>query len=595
MLAHHMHLYVLNRGLWFPPAAITYSSDSNSNLPQEVLEYVIDFLWDDPISLARCCLTCRAWIQVAVYHLRRYNNTSVLTIRNRKSLTAHSRASKLMKTKRPSTLEIDENPRKSYVHTFPMLMPGCNLSKESTTLTIRRLDLAIRRPHNQFFRYLSYYTHITALDLRLCRFESTPQLRRMINALPNLTDLELTGITLRDGLVTTLVPHSITLNRKLEKITLSHPPGQGTLQHPVWDGADRAAAQTLLAVCAAYSTVLWLSVDANYFRSLTDLKHFIYSFPHLSHLRLRSHTRSRWSLSSDDVGVRTASTSPHFFSLFELSTVSTACAVQLMSLVSTTPTCSQLEELIIRHEDTSGPVAELLSDVQHTLHVSGAALKKFTWVWPCNSDSQLVPRLTSNRSLRQVEVTLTNVPPSLRIIESALVNLISNLTSATGLSIRIHLQHPESLQDVYDISRLRTDGTDPIPAFHTIICSALFDEFTGEHASIAVDFLERNHPFQTQVATMSIIRSHIVALFAPWLDKKVLGLLLDPDPDSDIRFTSWAVNSVVWSIVPMLWMRKACEDALPTRNTGREEKRRYPLNVRYYAIALLMQRRPVIL
>jgi len=42
---------------------------SNPHLPQEILEYIVDFVHDDPQTLERCCLVSKSWVPRARKHL----------------------------------------------------------------------------------------------------------------------------------------------------------------------------------------------------------------------------------------------------------------------------------------------------------------------------------------------------------------------------------------------------------------------------------------------------------------------------------------------------------------------------------------------
>ncbi|KAL6298827.1 hypothetical protein BKA93DRAFT_743426, partial [Sparassis latifolia] len=41
-----------------------------SCLPGELIDRVMDFLWDDQLALYSCALTCRAFYPASQYHLR---------------------------------------------------------------------------------------------------------------------------------------------------------------------------------------------------------------------------------------------------------------------------------------------------------------------------------------------------------------------------------------------------------------------------------------------------------------------------------------------------------------------------------------------
>ncbi|KAI0924174.1 hypothetical protein AcW2_005127 [Taiwanofungus camphoratus] len=49
---------------------LLYDMDfSLPNLPPEICDYILDYLWDDPRTLRACSLTCRAWLPTTRLHL----------------------------------------------------------------------------------------------------------------------------------------------------------------------------------------------------------------------------------------------------------------------------------------------------------------------------------------------------------------------------------------------------------------------------------------------------------------------------------------------------------------------------------------------
>ncbi|KZT63286.1 hypothetical protein DAEQUDRAFT_734004 [Daedalea quercina L-15889] len=503
------------------------SNPTTRRFPQEVIEQIVDHLWDDPVALAMCFRVCHSWLAAAKYHLDEYKD---MTIRSRMALTGYGRMFKLHRRERVNeqaqTMKILDNPLKPFAHLFPMLILGCDATGISQ-LEMSRVDWATTRPHSRFFNYLSYYTSTTVLEFNECCFGSPSQIRRAINALPNLTTLVLRSITLRDVPVTAPISRTmLKADQKLEKIELFLPRRALDRRSSPNSGADREAIRSILAECASHASVVWLSLDMDYFDSFAHLAQFIRHFPALARFTARcSPDRSGWdSRSPDDIAfeARTADANTQLFSIFELSYIRTTRAVQLMSLVSTPRACSKLEQLRITQVDPTGPTAELLLAVTHTLHLSGPALKLFRWEWPCNTDSLLcIPRLSWNTSLEQVHIVLYDMPPSLRRIKDTLSSLVSDITSPhmRKLRVDIHLELAKAGRGVEEESCLETDDAN---CNSTFLRGGVFHQVPGTAAVRVWLDARNNSPSHGRMAAK--IKSHLAALFAPWLDCGTLDL-----------------------------------------------------------------------
>ncbi|KZT65198.1 hypothetical protein DAEQUDRAFT_540655 [Daedalea quercina L-15889] len=268
-----MTYLVLLENIDFRP--VIFSSDYLPRIPQELVEHIADFLWDDPATLGRCCLVCRALLWASVYHLRNFDTLRISSIT---SLALYARASNTKSTSPFSRLKcriwISDKLHEPFVHLFPMRMLGCNVQRASE-ITISHVDWTTStRPHSHFFDCLSYYT-VTKLELTRCRFDGALDIRRMINALSNLRVLELKKITVRDILVTPNAPHPmIKRNRRLKDIDLHFPPSElDRWSSP--DGTHRTSLHNTLAICASQSSVTRLSLDIDYFESCAHLMQFI--------------------------------------------------------------------------------------------------------------------------------------------------------------------------------------------------------------------------------------------------------------------------------------------------------------------------------
>ncbi|KZT67080.1 hypothetical protein DAEQUDRAFT_409985 [Daedalea quercina L-15889] len=206
-------------------AHVTFSSVSVPYFPQEILEYIVDFLWDDPMSLARCSLVCRAWLWATADHLIWYTS-GALSISSCKTLAGYGRAFASGRTKTEiaggvTNIILVEAARKPFLHLFPMLMLGCDV--RASRLEIHGVNWATTKPHNQFFDSLAWYASVTALALSECHFSGASQLRKVINRLPSLQSLQLNdSITFRDVAYAASTPHSVSkTNRHLKWICLT--------------------------------------------------------------------------------------------------------------------------------------------------------------------------------------------------------------------------------------------------------------------------------------------------------------------------------------------------------------------------------------
>ncbi|KZT64369.1 hypothetical protein DAEQUDRAFT_38884 [Daedalea quercina L-15889] len=182
-------------------------------VPQELIDHIVDFLWDNAVTLTRCCFVCHPWRLAARYHLRRYEH---LTVRSRTDLTEYGRVLQLNRNTplftnkrrlRDYKIEIIDDHRRPFAHLFPIFMRGSDVTGASK-LSINQVDWTSIQPHDQFFRCLSSYTNITSLHLCHCRFHSASHLYRTVDALPSLTYLKLSDITILRPLVIGLLPHS---------------------------------------------------------------------------------------------------------------------------------------------------------------------------------------------------------------------------------------------------------------------------------------------------------------------------------------------------------------------------------------------------
>ncbi|CCM03808.1 uncharacterized protein FIBRA_05956 [Fibroporia radiculosa] len=167
----------------------------SSELPQELVDQVIDHLWDDFVSLAACSLTCHAWLPSSRTHLFRHVDLD--------SPSACFRFQQLLKTspkiapfvrkvrvrsyslsQKPPALGYEEIMWESHVPRLLSRLPRL------TDLNISSLNwgtLHLTAVHGGAF--LSRLGSVKRLTLADVHFETSAQVRSMLAAASNLEEL----------------------------------------------------------------------------------------------------------------------------------------------------------------------------------------------------------------------------------------------------------------------------------------------------------------------------------------------------------------------------------------------------------------------
>jgi len=575
-LEHH------SRGVEHCYRAPTYSSDTYPRFPQELIDHICKFHRLDPFTLTKCRLVCHAW-----YHAARWlfwDKQLKLITRENLDDCAHMLLSDGNRPygKRFESLQIVEDRRKPFSHIWPMRISGYALPRLKT-LELHGFDCAATSPHDLCFHFLSYYTSIKHLNLWRCRFRSMAELRRISNALPSLEHLSLRGITLQHPPAPdSVVRYVPSLRNKLKRIHLGP-------WHSILVLDARFYRPFLLGVCATYSTVTELSLNLRCYSSFSHLHRFLRHFSRLSKLHLMENFSPYVEpASTADMALYTAQAPiPSLLSFFMLD-VYVPLASQLLKLMLTPQTCSKLVVLQFQYLRQNGRCIELVPCVTDVLCLAGAGLKKFYWsCFLAHGDSirDVVPRVTANTSLTELVMDFRPVKPSLPRIQRDLGTLLFDIQSPhlKRLGISIWLSSPsETSEDGNDLEAPVSE-TDPprfTSIFHATLSRSVFDhlptvsghppwqpEFTG--VSIAVHWDNVLDVGEAQIATMSVIKSHMITLFAPWLDRGVLRLSCGNGPDVGGPVTrNFSLTPVLSEIVGT----HASIEELPTRRlAGCEE------------------------
>jgi len=140
-------------------------------LPPELTDRIIDFLWDDPAALHSCSLTARSWLSSSRFHL-----FSTLRIVNRR---AYDRLAHLV-------INLPHM-RHSVPTVFASRMPGLQ------TIRIVSADWHASPPHGTFFMMLSHFASVTQVEFDTCAFRNFNDFQRVVCAFPRLVHLFVRG------------------------------------------------------------------------------------------------------------------------------------------------------------------------------------------------------------------------------------------------------------------------------------------------------------------------------------------------------------------------------------------------------------------
>ncbi|KZT01633.1 uncharacterized protein LAESUDRAFT_457146 [Laetiporus sulphureus 93-53] len=171
-------------------AGRTASSEVEATVPQlpiEVWENVIDYLWDDDSTLRRCVLVCRAW-----YPPSRFHFYTRITIRSVRGVKAYAKMLKqtpeLSERAHDMTIVGDWGTDRSALSTAAIL-----LARKLPRLEQLHIEYSDWNPwtmHSDIFLLLPAFSSISCLDLRDVTFPSINVFGHLVCALPGLVELK---------------------------------------------------------------------------------------------------------------------------------------------------------------------------------------------------------------------------------------------------------------------------------------------------------------------------------------------------------------------------------------------------------------------
>ncbi|TFY60860.1 hypothetical protein EVJ58_g4874 [Rhodofomes roseus] len=523
-----------------------YTSNTVPTFAQELIDFIADFLFDEPVQLARCCLVCRAWYFSARHHLleRTLQSTRALNDLVRILMSRNNRSY----GRALRHLTIREHPTKAFAHTFPLRVTASRLS-QLTMVSFSQLDWTLKRPHARFFKHLAYFASVTSLILERCRFRHTDELRTTIHALPSLELLSLDSVVFH-----TLSPDAVRpafqFRQTLRTLEFWHVAASGD---PMAVADGQHLPQCMLDLLALYLTVVKLSLRRTRLLSTSQLFSFIDAFPALRHLHIEGDPlrRSeepqvfRKSASSDQV-IGTAETEvATALTTVRLSEVSSAFALTLIELLVNRNYA--LEELYVTLDDAPSPALQLA--IRECLRQSGPALTEFLWgyrsdiltFWhPGRGDLDLLPPpLTYNTNLQRLTMYFaTSSSLGMLWVLGALLALFSQTNSPNLQDAHVAFITYDSVDPaLYTVADPALTGT--VATFESILSRPEFSDLPPASITVSLrvyndlhaDGDEPTSPASTAEmlhTSSEAVRAILVPLFSSWLARGVMVLEL-PD------------------------------------------------------------------
>lgn len=179
------------------------------HIPPELTDQMIDFLWDDVSTLANCALTCKTWYPASLYHLRRN-----LVVRSASGLRRAAQGL-ISPSSRPQyasveMLHVHEDSQRPFFHNLPLFIHGPFLPALRTVILhdVDWLTYRHPRPHPTHFHLkLSWFTSVTTVVFRNCRFRDLTELLCVVRSFPRLRALGKLPALQDDALIATLMAH----------------------------------------------------------------------------------------------------------------------------------------------------------------------------------------------------------------------------------------------------------------------------------------------------------------------------------------------------------------------------------------------------
>ncbi|KZT68526.1 hypothetical protein DAEQUDRAFT_727891 [Daedalea quercina L-15889] len=461
-------------------------------LSQELIEYTADYLWDEPVQLARCCLVCRAWYHAAIRHLRK---TVHVESHNAMSDLVHILMSKrepnIRYARALKSLVIADSFGKPFAHTFPLRLP-IELITALESLELSSVDWTKPRFHPNFFKYFSRFTSVTALYFWRCRFRSTEDFQRIINRLPNLKTLNLESVTVLRATSMLKDAHGAHCGNPVVRpepralcIWGSRSDGDRSEETPSLH--TQPLHESVLNVLASYSTeIIELRLSTTQFPSFLRLQSFLRNFPRLRIIALEGTPQWRVPDSSLDIESALLVTDAGIDTWDELYLIDMSSAVTAAFVELFLAQYRKVRELDISIRGL--PSLALNRAVTALTQLSARTLTKFHWEllappeeWsqyePAQAEHPIPSLLIGNTRLEYLDVKLhTPSRLSMAWVYRTLLGLFSRIGSTRLERVLVAFELPKMWSGNLDPDTPTLPPTGAIAAFHAALSR---EEFAG--------------------------------------------------------------------------------------------------------------------
>ncbi|KAH9947473.1 hypothetical protein B0H21DRAFT_708479 [Amylocystis lapponica] len=202
------------------------------DLPSEIIDHIIGFLWGNAPALRNCALTCRTWLPASRHILFSSLQVSIFQRSHLESLISKSKSVPPVLTAynvlvpglivdetyctQPPAEAADEFPlqvdRRRFAHTFAFRLPS--VFPNLTSLELWFVDWSRLSVHRSVFDLgFPLFARLTTLVLFSVTFDNFADLKRLVQGFPQLSSLKMSRTTWRRGMPAITRPGSEPFSR----------------------------------------------------------------------------------------------------------------------------------------------------------------------------------------------------------------------------------------------------------------------------------------------------------------------------------------------------------------------------------------------
>ena len=158
-------------------------------IPQEITDYILDFLHDNPKALRACARVCRAWQPTSYYHI--FSHISLQSPEACASFSQHLQDTpSIGQLVRSLDIVLQQKAKDSDSISRPFSSTAC-----ATLNALKHLSITVWNFDTNNCASLVTFETLTHLTLHYCRFPTFQTLTAFIHAFPNLRAVDIGDVS----------------------------------------------------------------------------------------------------------------------------------------------------------------------------------------------------------------------------------------------------------------------------------------------------------------------------------------------------------------------------------------------------------------